>query len=40
MQKDLAALYKAIGTQQASNFDSGDVEFIFYASQFRPNTTS
>jgi glycosyltransferase involved in cell wall biosynthesis len=30
------ALYKAIGTQ-ASNFDSGDVEFIFYASQFRPN---
>ncbi|MBR0693268.1 glycosyltransferase [Bradyrhizobium lablabi] len=31
------ALYKAIGTQQASNFDSGDVEFIFYASQFRPN---
>jgi hypothetical protein len=31
------ALYKAIGTQQASNFDSGDVEFIFYASQFRPS---
>jgi glycosyltransferase involved in cell wall biosynthesis len=31
------ALYKAIGTQRASNFDSGDVEFIFYASQFRPN---
>jgi glycosyltransferase involved in cell wall biosynthesis len=31
------ALQKAIGTQNASNFDSGDVEFIFYASQFRPN---
>ena len=31
------ALDKAIGTQQASNFDSGNVEFIFYASQFRPN---
>ncbi|KRR23827.1 hypothetical protein CQ14_22585 [Bradyrhizobium lablabi] len=31
------ALNKAIGTQQAFNFDSGDVEFIFYASQFRPN---
>ena len=31
------ALYKAIGTQQAPNFDSGDVEFIFYASQVRPN---
>ena len=31
------ALNKAIGTQHASNFDSGDVEFIFYASQFRPN---
>jgi glycosyltransferase involved in cell wall biosynthesis len=31
------SLYKAIGTQQPSNFDSGDVEFIFYASQIRPN---
>jgi glycosyltransferase involved in cell wall biosynthesis len=31
------ALYKAIGTPHASNFDSGDVAFIFYASQFRPN---
>ena len=31
------ALYKAIGTSGASNFGSGDVEFIFYASQFRPN---
>ena len=31
------ALYKAIGTSSASNFGSGDVEFIFYASQFRPN---
>jgi len=32
-----SALGKAIGTQQPFNFDSGDVEFIFYASQFRPN---
>jgi glycosyltransferase involved in cell wall biosynthesis len=31
------ALYKAIGTQHASHFDSGDLEFIFFASQFRPN---
>jgi glycosyltransferase involved in cell wall biosynthesis len=31
------ALYKAINTLNATNFDSGDVRFIFYASQFRPN---
>ena len=31
------ALHNAIGTRQASIFDSGDVEFIFYASQIRPN---
>ena len=31
------ALYKAINTVNASHFDSGDVRFIFYASQFRPN---
>ena len=28
---------KAIGERPALHFDSGDVEFIFYASQFRPN---
>lgn len=31
------ALRKAIGTPNADRFDSGDVRFIFYASQFRPN---
>jgi glycosyltransferase involved in cell wall biosynthesis len=31
------ALHKAIGTPGAENFDSGDVQFVFYASQFRPN---
>lgn len=31
------ALCKAMGEQPASHFDSGDVKFIFYASQFRPN---
>ncbi len=31
------ALNKAIGTENAANFDSGDVQFIFYASQFRPS---
>jgi hypothetical protein len=31
------ALRKAIGTANADRFDSGDVRFIFYASQFRPN---
>jgi glycosyltransferase involved in cell wall biosynthesis len=32
-----AALSKAIGTANPTRFDSGDVKFIFYASQFRPN---
>jgi glycosyltransferase involved in cell wall biosynthesis len=32
-----AALQKAIGTVNAFHFDSGDVDFLFYASQFRPN---
>jgi glycosyltransferase involved in cell wall biosynthesis len=32
-----AALKKAIGTANPTRFDSGDVKFIFYASQFRPN---
>jgi glycosyltransferase involved in cell wall biosynthesis len=31
------ALRKAVGTTNATNFDSGDVQFIFYATQFRPN---
>jgi glycosyltransferase involved in cell wall biosynthesis len=31
------ALYKAVGTLDAKNYDSGDVRFLFYASQFRPN---
>jgi hypothetical protein len=31
------ALHKAINTANAERFDSGDVKFIFYASQFRPN---
>jgi glycosyltransferase involved in cell wall biosynthesis len=31
------ALHKAIGTANAFHFDSGDVDFLFYASQFRPN---
>jgi glycosyltransferase involved in cell wall biosynthesis len=32
-----SALSKAVGSRGATNFDSGDVQFIFYASQFRPN---
>jgi hypothetical protein len=31
------SLHKAINTANAERFDSGDVKFIFYASQFRPN---
>jgi glycosyltransferase involved in cell wall biosynthesis len=31
------ALGKAIGTVNTDRFDSGEVRFVFYASQFRPN---
>jgi glycosyltransferase involved in cell wall biosynthesis len=31
------ALNKSIGNANPTRFDSGDVRFIFYASQFRPN---
>lgn len=31
------ALPKAVDSLGATNFDSGDVQFLFYASQFRPN---
>jgi len=31
------ALHKAVGSIGATNFGSGDIRFLFYASQFRPN---
>jgi glycosyltransferase involved in cell wall biosynthesis len=32
-----SALYKAVGSLGATNFNSGDIQFLLYASQFRPN---